>query len=101
MIRLQIDEYENLISETQKLHKEALEQIYSYVKQVDELVVPDGGFHADMISDKVKLLLQRFEGQLVPQLAMTFTDTERQILLLGNRMTELDESGRLKVQWKK
>lgn len=99
MIKIQLDEYEYLMRETDKIHKEMLLLIQNYIKELDDLLIPSGGFHADMISGKVKLILDAFRGQVVPRLEKSFSDTERQIQVWGQRIGNLDESGRRKVQW--
>ena len=88
MIALQVDEYEYLINEMSELHETSLEFIQMYIKEVNSLLVEGDGFHADMIPKKV-----------IPKLEATFSRTENQAMLFGERMAECDESGRMKVQW--
>lgn len=99
MIRIQVDEYEYLVEETETLHRESLALIRNYIKELNELLVPMGGFHADMISEKVKLLLQMFQEQLVTEMEQTFWETERQIQIFGAKLAECDESGKGRVKW--
>lgn len=40
----------------------------NYISELNELMIPEGGFHADLISEKVKILLQSFENDVFPQL---------------------------------
>ena len=71
----------------------------TFVSELNELIIPEGGFHADLISEKVKLLLQSFENDVFPQLESTFNETEKSIKMFGDRLNDLDESGRTKVVW--
>ena len=99
MIALQVDEYEYLINEMSELHETSLEFIQMYIKEVNSLLVEGDGFHADMISKKIELVLQTLQKQVIPNLEATFSRTENQAMLSGERMAECDESGRMKVQW--
>lgn len=99
MIKIQADEYNYLLQESEALHKEGMEIIEEYIRGLDELLIPEGGFYADMISDKVLLLKQLFQKKLVKELHDTFQETEKQIRMFGEKITESDESGRLRVKW--
>ena len=101
MIKIQLDEYNNLLDETNALHKESRELINDYIKELEELLEPDGGFHAKLISEKVKLILGMLKGKMLPELESTFDETEKQVLLLGQRLAEGDEERRLTVQWER
>ncbi len=99
MIQLQQDEYEHLLTELHSMHETVLQQVENYVAQLDGLVVPEGGFHADLISEKVRILLEVFKKEVVPQLEGTFQETEKSIKMFGEKLEDIDESGRTKVQW--
>lgn len=99
MIKIQVDEYNYLLQESEALHKEGMEIIEEYIRSLDELLIPEGGFYADIISDKVLLLKQLFQEKLVKELHDTFQQTEKQIRIFGEKITESDESGRLRVKW--
>lgn len=99
MIKLQTDEYENLINEVERLHKGSLEFVNEYIMELDSILTPNGGFHTERISEKIKMLLDLFQSQLVPGLADMFENTEREIELLGKNISEADEEGRLNIQW--
>ena len=99
MIKLQQDEYEHLLIEIHSIHETVMQQMTNYISELNELIIPEGGFHADLISEKVKLLLQSFENDVFPQLESTFNETEKSIKMFGDRLNDLDESGRTKVVW--
>lgn len=99
MIKLQVDEYENLISEIERLHKESLEFVNEYITELNSILIPNGGFHTEQVSGKIKMLLDMFQSRLVPELADMFGNTEREIELLGENISEADEEGRLNTQW--
>lgn len=99
MIKVQIDEYEYLVNETGALHEESLEIIRGYISELNGLLVSSGGFHADLISEKVKLLLQMFQEQLLVKIEHDFIETERQIHLFGVRLNACDKNGKVKVEW--
>lgn len=99
MIKLQQDEYEHLLIEIHSIHETVMQQMTNYISELNELIIPKGGFHADLISEKVKLLLQSFENDVFPQLESTFNETEKSIKMFGDRLNDLDESGRTKVVW--
>ena len=99
MIKLQIDEYENLISEIERLHKESLEFVNEHITELNSILIPNGGFHTEQVSGKIKMLLDMFQSCLVPELVDMFGNTEREIELLGENISEADEEGRLNTQW--
>lgn len=101
MIAIQIDEYEYLIKEINSLHEQSLAFVQNYIDELNNLVVPEGGFHADMISKKVELLVKALQSRILPELENSFSKMENEIMILGERMAECDESGRIKVQWEK
>lgn len=99
MIKLQVDEYENLISEIERLHKEGLEFANEYITELNSILIPNGGFHTEQVSGKIKMLLDMFQSRLVPELEDMFENTEREMGLLGENISEADEEGRLNTQW--
>lgn len=99
MIKLQIDEYENLINEIEKLHQESLDFMNDYITELNSLLIPNDGFHTELVSGKIKMLLDLFQGRLVPELTDLFENTEREIELLGENVLETDEEGRLNIRW--
>lgn len=101
MIKIQLDEYDNLLDETNALHRESRELINDYIKDLEGMLEPGGGFHAELISEKVKLILGMVREKLLPDLESAFDETERQMLLLGQRLAEGDEERRLNVQWER
>lgn len=101
MIKIQLDEYDNLLNETNELHRESREIITDYIKELEGLLEPGGGFHAELISEKIKLILGMIKGKMLPDLETTFDETERQVFLLGQRLAEGDEERRLNVQWER
>lgn len=101
MIKIQLDEYDNLLNETNALHKESREVINDYIKELEGLLEPGGGLHAELISEKIKLILGMLKGKMLPDLESTFDETEKQVLLLGQRLAEGDEERRLNVQWER
>ncbi len=101
MIKIQIDEYENLLHETRVLHRESRELIQEYVRELEELLAPDGGFQTNLVSEKAKLILGKFKERVIPELEAEFEETEQQIYILGQRLAEGDEDRRLHVQWER
>lgn len=101
MIKIQTDEYEVLMNETYLLHKESRELIDDYVKELEELLAPGGGFYAEQISQKVKLVLEILKGTLLPDLESAFDETERQMLLLTQRLAQNDAERSHNVKWER
>ncbi len=99
MIKLQVDEYENLVSEIDTLHRESIEFMNEYITELDSILVSNGGFHTEKVSEKIKIMLEIFRGRLLPELKDMFNGTEREIALLGENASEADEEGRQRVQW--
>lgn len=99
MIKLNADEYENLVAEIDKLHKESIEFINEYITEMDSILVSNEGFHTEKVSEKIRLLLEIFRVRLLPEIKETFGDLEREIELLGENASEADEEGRQRVQW--
>lgn len=99
MIKLQMDEYENLMCEVERLHKESLVFVNEYITELDSILIPNGGFHTEQVSEKIKMMLDMFQSNLVPELADMFENTEREIELLGENISETDEEGRRNIQW--
>lgn len=99
MIKLQTDEYENVMSEVERFHKESLEFVNEYIMELNSVLIPNGGFYTEQISGKIKMLLDMFQSRLVPELSDMFENTEREIELLGENVSEADEEGRLNIQW--
>lgn len=50
MIKLQTDEYENLMKEIERLHKEGLEFVNEYITELDSILIPNDGFHTEQVS---------------------------------------------------
>lgn len=101
MIKIQTEEYDVLLNETYMLHKESRELINDYIRELEGLLAPGGGFHAELVSQKVKLILGIFKGKLLPDLESAFDETERQMLLLGQRLAEGDEERSFHVKWER
>ena len=99
MIKLQADEYGNLVSEIEMLHKESIEFINGYITELDSILVSSDGFHTEKVSEKIKVLLEIFRGRLLPGIKDMFGEIEREIALLGENASEADEEGRQRVQW--
>ncbi len=99
MIKLQADEYGNLVSEIDKLHKESIEFINGYITELDGVLVANDGFHTEQVSEKIKILLEIFRGRLLPGIKDMFGEIEQEIALLGENASEADEEGRQRVQW--
>lgn len=99
MIKLHVDEYENLMNETERLHKESIEFVNEYITELNSVLIPNGGFHAELISKKLKMLLDMFQSRLLPELEDMFENTEREIEQLGEKVSEADEEGRLNIRW--
>lgn len=101
MIKIQTDEYDYLLSEAYMLHKESRELINDYIRELEGLLVSDGGFQTELISEKIKLVLGLFKEKLLPDLEMAFDETERQVLLLAERLAEGDEERSYYVKWER
>lgn len=101
MIKIQTDEYDVLLNETYMLHKESKEIIRDYIRELEELLAPGGGFYAEQVSQKIKLLLEILREKLLPDLEVAFDETERQMLLLARRLAESDEERSFSVKWKR
>lgn len=99
MIKLQTDEYEYLVNETEKLHKEGIEFIEGYLAELNSILIPNDGFHTELVSEKMKILLEIFQGHMFPILRDMFRETEQNIALLGEEVSGADEEGRQRVQW--
>lgn len=99
MIKLHTDEYENLVNEIEKLHKEGIEFIEGYIAELNSILIPNDGFHTDLVSEKMKILLEIFQGHMLPGLKDIFKETEQDIALLGEDVSGSDEEGRQSVQW--
>lgn len=99
MIKLQTDEYENLVSEIDKLHKESIEFINEYITEMDSILDSNDGFHTEKVSEKIRVLLEAFRGKMFPEIKEMFGKIEREIALLGENVSEADEEGRQRVQW--
>lgn len=99
MIKLQADEYGNLVSEIEMFHKESIELINEYIAELDSILVSDDGFYTEKVSEKINILLEIFRDRLLPGIKDMFGETEREIALLGENASEADEEGRQRVQW--
>ncbi len=99
MIKLQADEYGNLVSELDTLHKESIEFINEYITELDSILVSNGGFQTEKVSEKIKIMLEILRGRLLPGIKDMFGEIERDIALLGENASEADEEGRQRVQW--
>lgn len=99
MIKLQADEYGNLVSEIDTLHKESIEFINEYITELDSILVSNGGFQTEKVSEKIKIMLEILRGRLLPGIKDMFGEIERDIALLGENASEADEEGRQRVQW--
>lgn len=99
MIKLQVDEYENLMDKIGNLHKESIEFANAYVAEFRSTLMSDDGFHTELVSGKLNMLLDVFQNRLVPELKDMFESTEREIESLGENVSEADEEGRLNIRW--
>lgn len=99
MIKLKADEYENLVAEIDKLHKESIEFINEYITEMDSILDSNDGFHTEKVSEKIRSLLEVFRGKMFPEIKEMFGKIEREITLLGENVSEADEEGRQRVQW--
>lgn len=100
MIRLQLEEYENLIKEITALHESSIELIEWYTEEMKGLLIPQGGFYAELVSEKAEMLLRILHTQLFPKIGENFEETEEQIYLLGERLTACDEERSGELKWK-
>ena len=98
-IRIPDEEYRMLVNETAVTHKNVINVVEYYLKELDALLVPEGGFYADMISDKAKLVLTIFREQIVQRLEEEYQETENRLTYYGNRMKEIDQNGEGRIKW--
>lgn len=99
MIRIQVDEYENLIHELEQLHTNSVQFIQEYLTDINSILAKNEGFHADLISEKIDIILEMFRESILPELMDTFECTEDEIQIFAEGLAEMDESGGTKVQW--
>lgn len=98
-IRIPDEEYRMLVNETAGIHKNVINVVEYYLKELDALLVPEGGFYADLISDKAKLVLNIFREQIVKKLEEEYQETENSLINYGNKMREIDQSGEGRIKW--
>lgn len=101
MVKIQTDEYDVLMNETYLLHKESREWMGDYIEELEELLAPGGGFYAEQVSRKVKLVLAVFKEKILPDLESASDETEKQILLLAQRVAKNDEERSRHVKWER
>ena len=99
MIKLQTDEYDNLVSEIDMLHRESIAFINEYLAEMNSILVSGDGFHTEKVSEKMKTLLETVQGRMLPEIKSMFSETEQEIALLGENASEADGEGRQRVQW--
>lgn len=99
MIKIQIDEYENLTNELSLLHTDSIQFINEYITDLNSILVKNGGFYADLISEKIDIILGMFRENMVPELINIFENTEEKIQIFAEGLAETDESGGIKIQW--
>lgn len=99
MIRIQVDEYENLKHELEQLHTDSVQFIQEYLTDINGILAKNEGFHADLISAKIDIILEIFRDKILPKLMNTFECTEEEIQIFAESLAEMDESGGTKVQW--
>lgn len=97
-IRLPEEEYLLLTQEMKSIHKDVLQVVEHYLTEMDSLLVEEGGFHADLISDKAKLVLQLFREKTWKELESQYQRSEETLRLYADKIQYLDQSGKGKMK---
>lgn len=98
-IVLEKESYEQLLKEITGIHQNVLDVVDEYLKELDDLLIEEGGFHADLISEKVKLILELFKEQVLVARKKEYQETEERLIQYGKRIMEIDQSGEGKAVW--
>lgn len=101
MIKLNADEYDNLISKMLSVHEHAISFINGYLTEMHSILNEKDGFHAELSSEGIEIMIKDFQGQLLPELIEQFNETDRLMAEFSKSITEVDEEGGLKIQWEK
>lgn len=99
MEKLQIDEYEYLKHELNRLHEESGILIREYIAEMESVLLSKDGFHTEQVSGKLEQAMEALKSRLLPELESIFKTTGQKIETLGEQLSEADEEGRRNVQW--
>lgn len=99
MEKLQIDEYEYLKNEVDRIHEESGRLIREYIAEMESILLSKDVFHTEQVSEKLKQAVEVLKNRLFPELESIFKTTGQKIETLGEQLSEADEDGRRSVQW--
>lgn len=79
VVNMQQEEYDELLKNLKELHEEEIDHVKELLKKVKKLCRNDGDFYVTQISEKMAMLSQCIEEQIIDSLLQSF-DEEMQIL---------------------
>lgn len=99
MEKLQIDEYEYLKNEVNRIHEESGKLIREYIAEMESILLSKDVFHTEQVSGKLEQAIDVLQKRLLPDLESIFKTTGQKIETLGEQLSEVDDEGRRNVQW--
>lgn len=75
LVNLQQTEYDTVMAQLEELHESALEKIKSLSREIRALSQVEGGFYIENISDKIDLLLDALEADILTLAETNFTSS--------------------------
>lgn len=75
LVNLQQSEYDTVMTQLEELHETALEKIKAISGEIRTLSQSEGGFYIEQISDKIDLLLNVLEADILTLTETNFTSS--------------------------
>lgn len=89
-INLRENEYQTIMSEMEKMHREQLEQVTAVMNQMKTLVTSEDGFRANLTSQKMVDMLDTVSGEVISLLRQVFRDSEAGVANMITSMVATD-----------
>lgn len=89
-INLRENEYQTIMSEMEKMHREQLEQVTAVMNQMKTLVTSEDGFRANLTSQKMVDMLDTVSGEVISLLRQVFQDSEAGVANMITSMVATD-----------
>lgn len=90
LVNMQQTEYDEVLSRIIAIHQEELSGVRDIIKNIRTLCEKEGGFYVNQISEKVNMLLDSVEGQVISELETNFEVSRQAMETFMSAVKEID-----------
>lgn len=90
-VNLRQGEYETMMSLLKELHSQQYASIREFIRNLNILTEYSGGFYAVETSEKMRIVLEQIESQILPEVETLFKESEEIMSQMVIRIQNADE----------